>query len=143
MNDEQVIEYLRARGRAEPEPALVARIIAAVDEAPVVRSPFAIILPAAALVGAVALIVALAVFIVLTLGVFSPGLQGAVGASIGFAVVMLSIVVLTTPSATPAASNSLSSASGLTIRRWISADMVLPGLARLPPGPHSAGQRCV
>ena len=63
MSDEQVIEYLRARGRAEPEPELVARIIAAVDEAPMLRSPFAIILPAAALVGAVALIVGLAVLL--------------------------------------------------------------------------------
>jgi hypothetical protein len=61
--DDPVIAYLQARGRAEPEPELVARIIAAVDEAPVARSPFAIMLPAAVVAGVGAIVVAVAVLL--------------------------------------------------------------------------------
>ncbi len=63
MNDERVLEYLRMRARVEPEPALVARIMAAIDEAQPAPSAFAAFLPAVAIAGAVAVIVALALIL--------------------------------------------------------------------------------
>jgi hypothetical protein len=63
VSDDRVIRYLRTRARVEPEPALVARIMAAIDEAPSARSPFAAFLPAAAIAGAVAIVVALALIL--------------------------------------------------------------------------------
>lgn len=63
MSDDRVIQYLRARARVDPEPALVARIMAAIDEAPPARSPFAAFLPAVAIAGAVAIVVALAIIL--------------------------------------------------------------------------------
>lgn len=63
MSDDRVIGYLRMRARVEPEPDLVARIMAAVDEAPSVRSPFAAFLPAAAFAAAVAIVIALALIL--------------------------------------------------------------------------------
>ena len=63
MSDERVIQYLRMRARVDPEPALVSRIMAAVDEAPPARSSFAAFLPAVAVAGAVAVIIALALIL--------------------------------------------------------------------------------
>ncbi len=63
MSDERVIEYLRFRGQAHPPTDLVPRIMAAVDTAPVSRSPFAALLPAAVAVGAVAIVVTIALIL--------------------------------------------------------------------------------
>ena len=63
MSDERVIDYLRTRAHVEVEPELVARVMAAIDEAPPTRSPFAAFLPAIALAGAMAVVIALALII--------------------------------------------------------------------------------
>ena len=63
MSDERVIEYLRFRGQAQPPTDLVPRIMAAVDTAPVSRSPFAAFLPAAVAIGVVAVVVTIVALI--------------------------------------------------------------------------------
>jgi hypothetical protein len=63
VSDDLVIQYLRTRARVEPESGLVGRIMAAVDEAPSVRSPFMAFLPAVAIAGAVAVVIALALIL--------------------------------------------------------------------------------
>jgi len=63
MNDDQIVEYLRSRGRAEPPLDLVGSVMDAVDRAPQRRSWFAPFVSALAAAGAVAVIVALAVLI--------------------------------------------------------------------------------
>ena len=63
MSDERVIEYLRFRGQAQPPTDLVPRIMAAVDTAPVSRSPFAAFLPAAVAVGVVAIVATIALIL--------------------------------------------------------------------------------
>jgi hypothetical protein len=60
VTDERIIEYLRARGRAEAPTNLVASVMAAVDAAPEPRSRFGAYVPALAAAGAVAVIVVLA-----------------------------------------------------------------------------------
>ena len=62
MNDDRVVAYLRGRGQVQPPADLVARVVAAVDAAPV-RSPFAAFLPAAAVAGALAILVLVAVLV--------------------------------------------------------------------------------
>ena len=63
MSDDRVIDYLRTRAHVELEPELVARVMAAIDEAPAARSPFAAFVPAIALAGAAAVFIALALII--------------------------------------------------------------------------------
>jgi carboxyl-terminal processing protease len=63
VNDDVVIGFLRARGRAQPPADLVSRVMAGVDEAPVQRSRFAAFMPAAAAAGAIAIVAILAVLI--------------------------------------------------------------------------------
>ena len=63
MSDDRVILYLRTRARVEPQPDLVSRIMAGVDEAQSVRSHYAAFLPAVAIAGAVAIVVALAIIL--------------------------------------------------------------------------------
>lgn len=61
MNDREILEYLRARSRIEPPPALTASVIAAIEAAPPHRAWFASVLPVAgALVVLVAAVVLLA-----------------------------------------------------------------------------------
>jgi len=54
MNDDQIVEYLRSRGRGEPPLDLVSSVMDAVDRAPQRRSWFAAFVPALAAAGAVA-----------------------------------------------------------------------------------------
>jgi hypothetical protein len=63
VSDDLVIQYLRARARVDPEPGLVGRIMAAVDAAPDVRSPFMAFVPAIAIAAAVAVVIALALIL--------------------------------------------------------------------------------
>ena len=63
MSDERVIAYLRFRGQAQPPTDLVPRIVAAVDAAPVSRSPFAAFLPAAVAVGVLAVVAIVALIL--------------------------------------------------------------------------------
>jgi hypothetical protein len=63
VSDDLVIQYLRARARVDPEPGLVGRIMAAVDDAPSVPSPFLAFFPAVAIAAAVAVVVALALIL--------------------------------------------------------------------------------
>jgi len=63
MSDDRVIHYLRTRARVEPEAQLVARVMAAVEAAPSVRSPFATFVPAVAIAGAVAIVIVLALIL--------------------------------------------------------------------------------
>jgi len=63
MNDDQIVEYLRSRGRGEPPLDLVSSVMDAVDRAPQRRSWFAAFVPALAAAGAVAVILAVAVLI--------------------------------------------------------------------------------
>jgi carboxyl-terminal processing protease len=63
VSDERVIEYLQFRGQAQPPTDLVPRIMAAVDTAPVGRSPFAAFLPAAVAIGLVAVVAIVALIL--------------------------------------------------------------------------------
>jgi hypothetical protein len=63
MTDDQIIQYLRSRGRVEPPVDLVSSVMDAIDRPPQRRSWFAPFIPALAAAGAVAIIVALAVLI--------------------------------------------------------------------------------
>jgi len=63
VSDERVIEYLRFRGQAQPPTDLVPRIVAAVDAAPVSRSPFAALIPAAVAVGVLAVVAIVALIL--------------------------------------------------------------------------------
>jgi hypothetical protein len=63
MNDDQIIEYLRSRGRGELPLDLVSSVMDAIDRVPQRRSWFASFVPALAAAGAVAVILALAVLV--------------------------------------------------------------------------------
>jgi len=63
MNDQQIIEYLRSRGRAEPPLELTRSVMAAIDEAPPARSWFSAQLPALAAAGAVAVLAAVVILL--------------------------------------------------------------------------------
>lgn len=63
MNDDQIIDYLRSRGRVQPPLDLVTSVMDAVDRAPQRRSWFAPFVPALAAAAAVAVVLALAVLI--------------------------------------------------------------------------------
>ena len=63
MNDDQIIEYLRSRSRAQPPADLIAHVMDAVDRVPQRRSWLASFVPALAAAGAVAVILALAVLV--------------------------------------------------------------------------------
>jgi hypothetical protein len=60
VNDERIIEYLRARGRTHVPAGFVGSVMTAVDAAPVGRAAFSWFLPAAAAAGVVAVVVVLA-----------------------------------------------------------------------------------
>ena len=59
MSDDRVIDYLRTRAQVERDPQLIARVMAAIDEAPSARSPFARFLPAVAIAGVVGIVIAM------------------------------------------------------------------------------------
>lgn len=63
MNDEQIIEYLRTRGRGEPPLDLVSSVMEAIQHEPPRRHWFAPFLPAVGAVSAAAVIVALVVLL--------------------------------------------------------------------------------
>jgi hypothetical protein len=63
VNDRQIIEYLRSRGRAEPPLELTRSVMAAIDEAPPARSWFSAYLPAFVAAGAVAVVAVLALLL--------------------------------------------------------------------------------
>lgn len=63
MSDEQIIEYLRSRGRGVPPADLTGAVMAAVESAPASRSWFAPLVPAAAAVAAAAALLVLALLI--------------------------------------------------------------------------------
>ena len=64
MNDQQIVEYLRARGRVEPPYDLADSIAEAVSEVPQRRtSPFALWLPAVAAVGAATVIAVVSILL--------------------------------------------------------------------------------
>jgi len=60
VNDERIIEYLRARGRGEVPAGFVGSVMHAVDAAPVAPARFSWYLPAAAAAGAIAVVAVLA-----------------------------------------------------------------------------------
>jgi hypothetical protein len=68
MSDEQLIEYLRSRGRVEAPAGLVASVMAAVDAAPAASARFSAYLPAVVAVCAAAVVAVLAL-------VLGPGLN--------------------------------------------------------------------
>jgi hypothetical protein len=63
VNDERIIEYLRARGRADVPAGFVGSVMRAVDDAPIPRSMFSPYLPAVAAAGVVAVIAVLALWL--------------------------------------------------------------------------------
>jgi hypothetical protein len=63
MNDEQIIEYLRSRGRAVPPPELTQAVMAALESAPPARSWFAAFIPAIAVVAVAGALLLVAVLI--------------------------------------------------------------------------------
>jgi hypothetical protein len=63
VSEDQVIQFLRTRAHVDPVPDLVPRVMAAIEEAPSVRSPVAAFLPAFAIAGVVAIVVALALIL--------------------------------------------------------------------------------
>lgn len=60
MNDERIIEYLRARGRTEVPAGFMGSVMTAVNAAPADRMSFSWLLPAAAAAGVVAVVAILA-----------------------------------------------------------------------------------
>ena len=60
MNDERIIEYLRARGRADVPVGFVGSVMSAVEAAPVARMAFSWFLPAAVAIGVAAVVAVLA-----------------------------------------------------------------------------------
>jgi hypothetical protein len=63
MNDEQIIEYLRSRARAEPPPQLIQAVMAAVESTPPPRSWFAPFIPAIAVAAVAGALLMLALLI--------------------------------------------------------------------------------
>jgi len=63
VSDEQIIEYLRTRGRAQLPPGFVRSVMAAIDDAPAAPWRFSAYLPAVMAAGAVAIVVVLALLL--------------------------------------------------------------------------------